>query len=318
MYLSVGICTWNRSQLLDQALSSFRELVVPSSLHWELLVVNNNSTDQTDEVIAGHEKHLPIRRLFEPNAGKSHALNLAVREAGGDYILWTDDDVLVDAMWLKGYADAFTRWPDSAIFGGPIRPWFPNTPPDWLQRVMPVVGNAYAVRDFKDFPLEVSGDRLPYGANLALRMKEQKRYAYDTDLGPRPGSALRGEEVALLLRMLEDGATGRWVPEAVVQHHIPVNRQSLRYLESYYRGAGEGNALRRQGPALSGGILHLGLRAVREELKYRIRRVTAEPETWIRHLIRANMTWGELAAARRDHRMGASERGPCAGCPVDQ
>src|SRR5512134_131488 len=103
MDLTVAICTWNRGELLRKTLEQMTELVVPPGVTWELLVVNNNSTDHTDAVAAGFRRRLPLRYLVEPTPGKSNACNLAVREARGDYILWTDDDVLVSPQWLAAY-----------------------------------------------------------------------------------------------------------------------------------------------------------------------------------------------------------------------
>ena len=129
MYITVGICTWNRAHLLDQALTSMHKLRIPNGVEWELLIVNNNCTDDTDNVIAKHKAYLPVRRLFERQPAKSFALNHAIREARGEYILWTDDDALVDPGWVVAYSEAFNRWPNAAIFGGPVRPWFPCPPP---------------------------------------------------------------------------------------------------------------------------------------------------------------------------------------------
>src|SRR4051794_35896246 len=103
MNVTVAICTWNRAGLLDQTLSEMGRLRIPSGLEWELIVVNNNCTDPTDEVIARHTGRLPIRRVSEPRPGQSNARNAAVRVARGDYIVWTDDDVLVDPLWLAAY-----------------------------------------------------------------------------------------------------------------------------------------------------------------------------------------------------------------------
>ena len=119
--ITVAICTWNRSPSLRQTLDGFTGIAAPAATKWELLVVNNNCTDGTDEVIRAFEDRLPVRRAFEPRPGLSHARNRAIAEATGDYILWTDDDVTVCRDWLVAYADAFRRWPDAALFGGPIR-----------------------------------------------------------------------------------------------------------------------------------------------------------------------------------------------------
>ena len=120
--LSVAICTWNRCNSLRQTLEGFTGLAVPAATDWEILVVNNNCTDQTDQVIQAYEDRLPVRRAFEPRPGLSHARNRAIAQATGDYILWTDDAVTVSPNWLVSYVDAFRRWPDAALFGGPIQP----------------------------------------------------------------------------------------------------------------------------------------------------------------------------------------------------
>ena len=132
MQITVAICTWNRCALLRQALEQMTKLSIPPDVQWELLVVDNNSTDATPDVTNSFESRLPIRRIFEPKAGKSYALNRAISEASGDYILWTDDDALVDKLWLTAYCTAFKRWPDAAIFGGPVEPTFDGSPPPWL------------------------------------------------------------------------------------------------------------------------------------------------------------------------------------------
>ena len=96
MKISVAICTWNRCQLLRDALQHMARLSIPVGVEWELLIVNNNSTDATDEVARSFAGQLPVRLLFEAKPGKSNALNTAIRQSKGDYILWTDDDTRVD------------------------------------------------------------------------------------------------------------------------------------------------------------------------------------------------------------------------------
>jgi glycosyltransferase involved in cell wall biosynthesis len=97
MVITVAICTWNRAALLDQTLAEMRNLRVPKGVDWELLVVNNNCIDDTDEVIAKHADKLPLRGLVEPKPGHSNARNRAMREARGEDVVWTDDDVRVSS-----------------------------------------------------------------------------------------------------------------------------------------------------------------------------------------------------------------------------
>ncbi len=298
MRLTVGICTWNRAPLLDSALESFYNLEIPRHVDWELLIVNNNSTDGTDGVISKHARHLPIRGLFEPRPGKSYALNHAVREAKGEYILWTDDDALVDSNWIAAYADAFERWPEASIFGGPVKAWFRADPPKWLnEQSLKIVSTAYAIRDFGEGTVELNYRNLPYGVNMAVRTKDQLNYAFDTNLGPRPNSELRGEETELLNKMLADGAKGRWVPKAFVRHYIPPERQSLRFLRNYYRGHGEFQwiqIMNNEVPNRFGSAPEMLKKAIITELRYRCFRLIREPEIWMRVMVGASLAWGRV------------------------
>ena len=240
MFLTIGICTWNRAKLLDMSLDAFKNVCMPGAIDWEILVVNNNSTDETDDIIEKHAENLPIRRLFEPQAGKSFALNHAIREARGDYILWTDDDVIVDRNWVKAYANAFDMWPNAVFFGGPILPWFEHEPPEWLnEETIPIVASAFAILDFEEGFSEFTYEKLPYGNNMAVRSKEQRRHLYNTKYGPRPNSEACGEETMVMYELLKNGYEGRWVPQAKVNHYVPKQRMSVKYLKNVYEAWGE-------------------------------------------------------------------------------
>lgn len=233
MDITVAICTWNRADLLDQTLTRMRDLKVPERLDWELLVVNNNCTDDTDSVIARHAEHLPIRRLFEPKQGHSNARNCAVAAAGGDYLLWTDDDVLVSPDWLAEYARASREWPEAAYFGGPIDPWFASEPPRWMRRHLDRLGDFWAIRQLGDTARELQKGEKPYGANLAFRTEVLRQHRFDTRLGRVGSELVSGDETELLERLASAGLAGVWVGTARVRHYIPVHRLRARYLWEY-------------------------------------------------------------------------------------
>src|ERR1700693_4778740 len=102
MKISVILCTYNRSQSLAKALESVAASQMPTSLEWQVLIVDNNSQDQTREVAEAFCGRDPshFHYLFEPQQGKSYALNRGICEAEGDVLAFMDDDVTVEPNWL--------------------------------------------------------------------------------------------------------------------------------------------------------------------------------------------------------------------------
>jgi glucosyl-dolichyl phosphate glucuronosyltransferase len=236
MLVSVAICTWNRARLLDQTLSQFMALQAPQRVDWELLVVNNRCTDTTDEVIAKYRAKLPIRRLYEDNAGKSHAANLAVKESAGELILWTDDDVLVGPQWLKAYVEAAHAYPQAAFFGGEVHPWFEKTPPGWIARHMHRLWCVFAQRiatPAQNAPIQA--DYLPLGANMGMRKEFLGPAPFDVKLGPLSGDKFGGEETRVLEELLRRGHHGVWVKDAAIRHFIFAERLTKAYVWNWFR-----------------------------------------------------------------------------------
>jgi glycosyltransferase involved in cell wall biosynthesis len=293
MRFTVAICTWNRDPLLSMALERLTRVRQPPG-GWEVLVVNNGCTDDTERVLDGFAGRLPLRRASEPSPGLSHARNTAVRHAVGDYVVWTDDDALVDADWLTAYGRALERHPEAAIFGGPVRPRFEDTPPPWLSAAWQEISAAFAARDLGDEPFELGDGELPYGANYVIRAREQRRFSYDPNLGRRRAGGALGEETAVIRAILAAGGTGWWVPDASVEHWVPKERQTVRYLRSYYtlqgrtfhKWDGDGRATFRGRP------LWLWRSIIRAELEYTRARLSGDPHRWLKPLIQASLLRG--------------------------
>ena len=313
MKLTVAICTWNRAALLRRTLDSLAAQQRLGDVAWELLVVNNNCTDETDAVISTFTSRLPIRGLHEPNPGLSNARNKAIGAATGDYVVWTDDDVVVCREWLAAYAIAFRAWPDHAVFGGPIRPEFEGKPPNWLLSVWPTIQTAYAIRDLDLDPssegLAIIAGEEPFGANFAVRSDLQRSHPYDPRIGKSPEHpSLGGEEAAVIHAILGSGHQGRWVPDAVVHHWVPRSRQSTRHIRDYWRGYGAYKAMSidftRQSSIF--GIPRWLLRArVEYEIRYRAGRIFRKPDKWIHDLMHLGFAEGQLAYVRAHQRHAA-------------
>jgi glycosyltransferase involved in cell wall biosynthesis len=289
MRLTVAICTWNRADLLARALERLSSIEPPTE-PWETLVVDNGSTDRTAAVLDRFVSRLPLRRVVEPALGLSNARNAAVAAASGDYIVWTDDDVLVDREWLRAYERAIYRWPDAAVFGGRIRAQFEGVPPAWLLDVLGQVAGAFAVCNFGDAPVALDCERtLPCGANYVVRAAEQRRFPYDPILGRRGRVGVLGEETAVVRAMLSSGGSGWWVPDATVSHWIPSERQTVAYLRQYFTLVGRTAA--RRGARLRPWIVR---RYIRAECAYRVWRLTGNPRRWIGPMVEASIMWGRL------------------------
>jgi glycosyltransferase involved in cell wall biosynthesis len=238
MRVTVAICTWNRARLLDQTLTEFHNLRIPAGVEWELIAVNNNSTDDTDAVLARHAFKLPLFSLFERCQGKSYAANLAVQHSRGDLILWTDDDVLVDPEWLAEYVKAAEQWPSATFFGGTIDPWFAEEPPRWIRRHFSKISSVYATRQLGPEVRPLVRDELPFGANMALRRQAFAAQQFNPRFGPSGNSYVPCEETELLKRLQGDGYQGLWVGPARVRHYVPSERLRKKYVWNWFRGMG--------------------------------------------------------------------------------
>lgn len=310
MRITVVVCTWNRADMLRGALASLEAVRAPVETTWDVLVVDNGSPDETAAVVAGFRDRLPVSRIEEGKPGLSTARNRAVSTLASDYVLWLDDDVEVEPGWLTAYVEAFRRWPEAAVFGGPIRPRLEGRPPAWLPTVMDKVAHAYAGLDLgaEPIPLGPSIDQLPYGANYAVRTREQRRHLYPIELGRRHGAlGPGGEEIAVIKAILGDGGSGRWVPAAGVHHRIEPDRQTTAYLRRYAAADAIHDETSGWTRPASGPLTlpRLLIRATALELLYRARRRLSPPTIWVADLLAAGDAWGRVQARRARSRGSA-------------
>jgi glycosyltransferase involved in cell wall biosynthesis len=291
VFVTIAICTFNRAESLRRTLDSLVRMRVPGDLCWEIVIVHT-STDHTEEVISEYVGRLPVRWEFEPLPGKSNAQNRVIELAKGDYVLWTDDDVVVDAGWLTAYVEAFRCWPEAAVFGGRITPRYEPPVAKWVRESEAVLEGPYAIRNFGDhvYPLSADDeDHFPFGANWAIRAVEQRAFRYDPELGPAPNRWRASEETDVIQRVLGSGATGYWIPEAMVEHCIGRNRQTLRYIASYYESWGETLAFRNAAattsePFLFGIPQFIWPRLLLWGILFRLCRLVSPAPVWVRYL----------------------------------
>jgi glycosyltransferase involved in cell wall biosynthesis len=238
MRFSIIVCTWNRSAWLRRTLQSFCALTVPADGEWEIVVVNNNSTDDTDSVIAAFENRLPLRRVFEKQLGLSKARNAGVRAARGDLLLFTDDDVECASDWLCAYGEAAARWPHALYFGGVVSASFTGKIPAWLARNRAALRWMLCECDYGKQERIFEKNEFPFGPNMALRRSAFEMTIFNEQVGRKGHAQLRGSETSAFYVLDAAGAVGVWVPSARMRHVIPARHTTARYLWNYYFGIG--------------------------------------------------------------------------------
>jgi len=236
MKITVILCTFNRCQLLANALESVARSTLPDSVDWEVLVVDNNSSDRTSQVVKSFSQRYPgrFRYLFELRAGKSRALNAGIQEARGNVLAFIDDDVVVEPTWLHNLTVNLNNG-EWAGAGGRILPERTFSPPRWIP-----LKDRYALAPLAVFTLDLESGPLhesPFGANMAFQKRVFEQYGgFRTDLGPEPGRGTpqKSEDSEFGHRLLTAGERLRYEPSAVVYHCVPPNRVQKKYFLAWW------------------------------------------------------------------------------------
>jgi glucosyl-dolichyl phosphate glucuronosyltransferase len=250
---SVVIATHNRADCLVETLHNFRRQTTRQP--WELIVVDNASTDTTAAVVheLGRTFPVPLKYVFEPIPGKYRALNRGIRLASGRVVAATDDDALVAPDWLEQAERAFERLQCDFV-GGPVRPIWGGPRPEWLPEKS---GLHWKIIALQDHGLETReygcGISWPLGVNVAYRRDAFERAGlFDPDLGRVAGTLRNQAQREWHLRARAAGLRGFYVPGLVVQHHVPASRLTRNYFRRwcYWHGISRVLLARRSGCSL--------------------------------------------------------------------
>ena len=235
MKATVAICTHNRAADLKEALLSLLQQSFMGD--FEVIVVDNRSTDHTKQVVQDFQKmvDIPIRYLFEERLGLSVARNRAIRESRGEFVLFLDDDAVASEDWLRGIVALFELDPQIGCVGGKIEPAWEGSAPLWL---LPENRTLYTILDYADEITEMQKPAIPFGANVAFRKSVfETTETFREDLG-RVGSNLLSSEEAELIERIRARYTVYYTPHASVLHKIPRSRISRKWLlrRIYWQG----------------------------------------------------------------------------------
>lgn len=233
--LSVLIATRNRCEQLEKTLASIADCTDPDGIAWEIVVVDNGSTDDTSAVVQRFAARARVHVVCveEPRQGKGRALNTGIRACRGEWILFTDDDVRVDPDWLRAVVHEYNSDPGLVGVGGRVELFDPDA-----ARV--------AVRPSRSRRLISQEDLHPrsipiIGCNMSVRRAALEEIGgFDEALGPGSPAGAVAEDLDVLYRLTAGGRHVIYAPEVLVRHdHQRSSRDDLTPIRrGYARGRG--------------------------------------------------------------------------------
>ena len=229
--VSIVVCTFNRSRQVERALVHIAAAAASANLSVEIVVVDNNSRDDTKAVVASAARTsaIPVRYVFEPAQGLSFARNRGLAASKGSIIAFTDDDCVVDPNWVTALWNEFAANPDIAVVGGRVDLYAPQDQPVSIRPIAERVRYANAGQIYG----------LIIGCNLAIRRGVAERIGgFDPAFGGSKGVV--ADDVEFVYRALKQRLGILYTPEALVLHnHGRRTAEDLRALaRSYVRGRG--------------------------------------------------------------------------------
>jgi glycosyltransferase involved in cell wall biosynthesis len=242
MEFSVIICTYNRSNGLKATLESLERQELPGNFFWEIVVVDNNSTDDTPEKVRefAERSELVVRYVKENKQGLSYARNKGIAEAGGKYLYFIDDDEIADKHLVREIYDTFETYKCDCV-GGRIYLKCEDEMPRWLTKDL---WGFLTYLNYGDDAFQMDEQRYPFGGNMAFAREVFKKIGlFNVNMGRKGDQLFGGEEFDLFQRLLASGGKGIYQPKAIVYHVTKKSRLQKKYFRTLHYKAGIQNAL---------------------------------------------------------------------------
>jgi glycosyltransferase involved in cell wall biosynthesis len=247
MDATVTICTYNGADVLPEVLDCLRVQEAVDDLEWEVIVVDNNSTDNTRAVVEEHQetwdRRAPLRYVFEERQGKSNALQTAVEEAQGTWVALLDDDNFPAPDWVAALVRFGTEHPNAGAFGGRVHGQFEENLPESFGLVKPLLAPDKGTEKI----CYSDGDHMRYaasGSGLVVRRDAWMESIPDTGLdlkGPSgSGRSEAGVDFEVQWRLYQHGWEIWHNPDMHLDHMIPAARLEEEYLRDFFKDSGLG------------------------------------------------------------------------------
>jgi glycosyltransferase involved in cell wall biosynthesis len=216
--ITVIFATRNGMRTIPAVLESYLRLEVPRG-GWKLVVVDNASTDRSREAIESFQDRLPLTSLSEKTPGKNAALNAAIAHIEGDLVVLTDDDAFPRPDWLVCMRAAADDQAAYSVFGGVVVPRWENTPPDWIEKWVPLEPVfTLTPPSLREGPVD---HHFVFGPNMAVRARVfEEGFRFDPTIGPQGSNYAMGSETEFVSRLASQGYAAWHVRNARVEHFI--------------------------------------------------------------------------------------------------
>lgn len=244
-YLSVIICTYNRDKYIYNLLKSIAENTL-SKAKYEIVLVNNNSTDATEmecNRFCADYDDVVFRYFIETNQGLSYARNRGIQEAKGKVVVYVDDDATINKEYLQTYYDFFEKDNKVEAAGGPILPVYETVEPKWMSHYTRqlITGKLYMGNVVKEF----TKGAFPGGGNAAYRKSVfDKVGLFNVDLGRKGTSLIGAEEKDLFDKMTAQGIKFFYLPKAILYHIIPASKLTEEHFDRLTYSIGKSEKIR--------------------------------------------------------------------------
>lgn len=241
MKLNIIIPTYNRAESLKKTLLSLATAELPLNFEVEVTVVDNNSTDETRQIVeemTAYFSKIKLEYLFEEKQGKSFALNAGIKNADGELLSGIDDDEEIDKLWFVEVEKTFReRWEEIGFLSGKILPNLEIEPPVWVE---PLKVGALCWRDFGDEEwVYDENSPLLTGAHGVFKTDVFKEIGfYNENFCPKGKGFITGEDDVFYEQLLKNAKRGVYNPKLIMYHYVPAYRLDKNYFRQWLFGCG--------------------------------------------------------------------------------
>ncbi len=238
--ISAVICTHNGSKTLSRAIDS----LIRQHLHadsFEILIIDNGSTDPTRDIAYGFDTVKNLRYIFEPELGLSVARNTGWKNAEGEYVAYLDDDAIACSDWLEKILAAFHSVPHAGAVGGRVEPVWETDPPQWIDNI---TGRFLSLLDWSEAPMVLDDSKYLVGTNIAFPRTLLERFSgFPTDLGRKGASLISNEEIELIEKIKKENHVVYYDPAISVKHLIDSSRLHPYWFRQRFFSQGVSDAI---------------------------------------------------------------------------